>query len=209
MNNLEINRETKGAEIVLNCTGRLDANNAGYLNDYIDRLIREGHYQISLDLLEVDYLSSAGIRSLVTQYKNLSSINGSFCITAMSENVNEVLKMVGMADMLSQASAAPKPSDSGEEIGDYLEVQGFKFMLSTLSSGGKTEAGFFGKPELTLESGYKAKDARLIKSEEKLFAIGLGAIGNSFDDCKNRFGEYIMLGKSIAYFPADGSRKPD
>ncbi len=209
MNNLEINREAKGAEIVLNCTGRLDANNAGYLNDYIDRLIREGHYQITLDLLGVDYLSSAGIRSLVTQYKNLTSINGSFCITAMSENVSEVLNMVWMVEMLSHPSEAPAPADSREEIGDYLEVQGFKFRLSTLPGGGKTRAIFFGQPELTLQSGYQAKDARLIKSEENLFAIGLGAIGNSFDDCKNRFGEYIMLGKNIAYFPADGSRKPD
>ena len=100
MTNLEINRESNGDEILLKCTGRLDANQTGHLNDYIDRLVREGLYQISLDMTGIEYLSSAGIRSLVTQYKNLKAINGNFHIAAMSENVRQVLNMVGMVEML-------------------------------------------------------------------------------------------------------------
>lgn len=209
MNNLEINRENRGEEVALRCIGRLDANWAGHLNDYIDSLVREGHYQISLDLTGIEYLSSAGIRSLITQYKNLKAINGCFYIELMSEIVDEVLNMVGMADMLSQPPEISIATKGKEEIQDQIEKFGFKFSFSALSPEGKTNVGFYGQSELVLQSGFKASDAALVKSAENHFALGLGAIGNSFDECKNRFGEYVIFGKNIAYLPADGSRKPD
>lgn len=209
MNNLEIKRENRGEGITLNCSGRLDANWAGHLNDYIDELVREGLYHISLDLIGIEYLSSAGIRSLVSQYKNLKSVNGHFHILAMSENVNEVLNMVGMLEMLTKPPTETIVHHEDQETQDHLEIDEFSFRLSTLAPNGKSSLGVYGQPELVKKSGFKAKDARLFNSGENNFAIGLGAIGNSYDECKNRFGEYIMLGKNIAYLPADGSKKPD
>jgi len=209
MTNLEINRESNGDEILLKCTGRLDANQAGHLNDYVDRLVREGLYQISLDMTGIEYLSSAGIRSLVTQYKNLKAINGNFHISAMSENVKQVLNMVGMVEMLSQQAKKVIIEEKKRETGNQLVSNGFRFKLSDLLPNGNTKATFYGAPEQIKESGFKQNHSRQINSEEKHFAIGLGAIGDSFDECKNRFGEYIMMGKNIAYLPADGSKKPD
>lgn len=209
MNNLEINREDRGHEVVLKCSGRLDANRAGHLNDYIDSLVREGQYQIALDLTDIEYLSSAGIRSLITQSKNLKSVNGHFYIAAMSDNVGTVLRMVGMADMLSQPPRKLKKEDKKEEQQDHFDVHGFRFDLTSLLPDGSTDMGFYGKPELAFQSGYQSADARLVSSDENHYSIGLGAIGETFDECKDRCGEYIILGKNIAYLPADGSRKPD
>ena len=209
MNYLEIKTETRGDEIILNCTGRLDANRTGYLNDTIDRLVREGFYHISLDLSEIEYLSSAGIRSLVTQYKNLKAINGHFTISEMSENVRQVLTMVGMADILNQQPQKIKTGRGEEDDRNQLEAHGFIFNRTTLSTDGKTCLKLYGKPELTIQSGFRSEDARVVKSADNHFAIGLGAIGATFKECKNRFGEYIMMGKNIAYLPADGSKKPD
>lgn len=209
MTNLEINRESNGDEILLKCTGRLDANQAGHLNDYIDRLVREGLYLISLDMTGIEYLSSAGIRSLVTQYKNLKAINGNFHIAAMSENVRQVLNMVGMVEMLGQQPKKVVVDEKKKETSNLLTLNGFRFKLSDIKPQENSKATFYGEPERMKESGFNAQNARLINSEEKHFAIGLGAIGNSFDECKNRFGEYIMMGKNIAYLPADGSKKPD
>jgi anti-anti-sigma factor len=209
MNNLEIITETRGDEIILVCTGRLDANRAGYLNDTIDRLVREGSYHISLDMSGIDYLSSAGIRSLVTQYKNLKAINGYFTISEMSENVKQVLGMVGMADMLKQEPQKIKSGRGEEDNLNQLETHGFIFSRTTLLPDEKTSVKLFGKPELTIQSGFKPEDARVVKSADNHFAFGLGAIGATFEECKNRFGEYIMMGKNIAYLPGDGSKKPD
>ncbi len=209
MNNLKITREDRGKEVVLECSGRLDANWAGHLNDSIDQLVREGQYFISLDMTGIDYISSAGIRSLVTQYKNLKSVNGYLYISAMSENAKQVLGMVGMTEMLTGVPSKPTPREEEKATQKQLNTEGFTFTLSGLSPEGKTKATFYGMPELMMHSAFEARHARKIDSGAGKYAIGLGAIGHSFDECKSRFGEYMMLGKNIAYLPADGSKKPD
>jgi len=209
MNNLEINKEIREDEVLLKCIGRLDANWSGHLNEYIDSLVREGHYRIAMDMTGIEYLSSAGIRSLITQNKNLRSVNGHFYISAMSDNVRTILQMVGMADMLSQPPQELKKEAKKHEQQDRLDAHGFRFNRTTLSPDGATSMDFYGQPELILESGFKSENARRVQSDKDHFAIGLGAIGETFDECKDRFGEYIVLGKNIAYLPADGSKKPD
>lgn len=209
MNNLQITREDRGNEVVLKCSGRLDANWAGHLNDSIDQLVREGKYFISLNMTGIEYISSAGIRSLVTQYKNLMSVNGYMYISAMSENVKTVLNMVGMTEMLTQVPSKSTPVEEEKATQEQLTTEGFTFTLSGLAPEGKTKAAFYGMPELVLQSGFEARHARKIESGAGKYAFGLGAIGNSYNECKSRFGEYMMLGKNIAYLPADGSKKPD
>lgn len=209
MDNLEIVKEIRGDEVELTCTGRLDANRAGHLNDYIDRLVREGQYHIALDLNGIEYLSSAGIRSLINQHKNLKTVNGYFYIKTMSENVRQVLNMVGLETMLSEAPVKKAPAQSDEKAEGVHQADGFTFQVTPLSAESSSEIGLYGNPDLIKDSAFEAANARLVKSENNKFAIGLGAIGDSFDECKNRFGEYMMLGKNIAYLPADGSKKPD
>ncbi|HNY24036.1 MAG TPA: STAS domain-containing protein, partial [Bacteroidales bacterium] len=74
MSKLEILRDNREEQVLLSCSGRLDATSTDHLTDYLDRLVREGKYYIELDLSRIDYLSSAGIRALVVQYKNLKAL---------------------------------------------------------------------------------------------------------------------------------------
>ena len=208
MYNLEINMTKNDDENCLTCAGRLDANSSGYLNDYIDRLLREGHYFISLDLNAVEYLSSAGIRILVSQYKKIEAVNGYFTILKMSDNVRQVLNMVGIADILSQ-SGKSKTAKKDEDEQKRLEAHGFVFTRKSISLNGSTDIEFYGNPELTFNGGFLPQHSRIIKADINHYSVGLGAIGTSFDECKNRFGEFIILGKNAAYLPGDGSRKPD
>ncbi len=209
MNNLEIITEERGDEMLLTCSGRLDANRSGHLNDHIEKLVREGHYHIVLDLEGIEYLSSSGIRTLVKQYKNLSSINGWLFIQKMSANVEQVLNMVGMAGMLTRKPETTKSPTFAENKPEQHEAHGFVFHRTVLSREAKTGLEIYGKPELTFLSGFTSQDARTVRSASRHFAFGLGAIGNSFDECRERFGEYMMMERSVAYLPADGTKKPD
>jgi anti-sigma B factor antagonist len=207
--NLNIEQSISPQETQLTCTGRLDANSAGHLNDYINNLVREGHYSIALNLEGIEYLSSAGIRTLVNQYKNLDSVNGIFYIAEMSQNVRQVLDMVGMETMLgkkpdSQSVKTPKREEKNEHLFDN-----YKFSIIDSRKDKKTTLHLFGNPEFISNKGFSPEQARTILSDDKLFSLGLGAIGESYDECRQRFGEYIVAGKNAAYFPADGSQKPD
>lgn len=209
MNSLEIISQFRGDEVVLVCSGRLDANRSGHLNDHIEKLVREGQYHIILDLNGIEYLSSSGIRILVKHYRNLKEINGYLYIESMSANVEQVLGMVGMSAMLRQKPQKAGDGKTVEEEQNQTDAYGFVFRRQKLTSGGKTTLEVYGKPELTIRSGFTPADARNILSENHRFAIGLGAIGNSFTECRERFGEFMMMGKNVVYLPADGSKKPD
>ena len=158
MNNLEINMTKRNDEILLTCKGRLDANRAGHLNDYIDRLVREGHYHISLDLSGIEYLSSAGIRTLVSQYKNINAVNGHFYIPEMSDNVKQVLQMVGIFDMLSREHKRVPESEEETEKLNRLEAYGFVFTRTTLSENVTTEIELYGYPELIMKADYQKEE---------------------------------------------------
>lgn len=209
MNNLEFIVEYNNEETILKCSGRLDANRAGYLNEYIDKLVREGHYLIALDMIGIEYLSSAGIRSLITQSKNLQAVSGCFYISAMSDNVHEVLKLVGMAEMLCKQNNRVETKKKPENSRSGLEAHGYSFYDARLNEKASMEITFYGKPEKVMHSDFKAEDARLFQSEEQTFSIGLGSIGESYEECRERFGEYLVAGKNMAYIPGDGSQKPD
>src|SRR5262249_42025644 len=40
-------------------------------------------------------------------------------------------------------------------------------------------------------------------------AVGLGAFGHEFADCRNRFGEFLAVAGAAAYLPTDGTNVPD
>lgn len=203
---LEIQKTVSGKKSLLAISGRLDANSSGHLDETINGLIREGIYDVELDMTEVSYMSSLGIRVLVGQFKNLSKIGGSFNLAAMSDPVREVLKMVGMADMFQQKPATPKPAEAQAPAGKIEE--GFRFDRET-GGAGKMVLNVHGEPEVSKKPGYTEADNLKIVSDRKTFALGLGAIGTGFADCKSRFGEFLSLGEAITYMPADQSSIPD
>ena len=79
-NKLDIRRDVSGTEQLIFLEGRLDANWAGHLDDYLNNLVREGSYRFKLNMSGVQYLSSAGIRILVNQYKNIKKLGGLFVL---------------------------------------------------------------------------------------------------------------------------------
>ena len=210
MTTLDIQREDQQDQrVVLHCSGRLDATSTDHLTDYMERLVREGKYHVALDLARIDYLSSAGIRVLVMQHKNLQALSGLFYITESSENVAQVLAMVGMSAMFSapdhQAGAQAK-----EELQDFVtEQDGYVFRMQELDKQAATTVTCSGEPQRITAGDYTQKDTRTVTSAQGKYALGLGAIGDSFQACRQRFGEFMLLNGIAAYLPSDGSKKPD
>ncbi|MEI6436740.1 MAG: STAS domain-containing protein, partial [Bacteroidota bacterium] len=205
-NKLDIRKDIPGREQRIFLKGRLDANWAGHLDDYLNNLVREGSYRLILNMAGVQYLSSAGIRILVGQYKKIKKIGGLFVLEELSHAVSEVLEMVGMISMLTEGT--PEATQSVETESGFLEIKGFRFENEILAEGQmKVHPG--GNPALSLTSGFTAADNRKIKFSADHYAIGIGAIGDGFDDCKSRYGEFLALGEALVYKPSDGSKVPD
>ena len=205
-NKLDIRKDIPGREQRIFLEGRLDANWAGHLDDYLNGLVREGSYRLILNMAGVQYLSSAGIRILVGQYKKVKKIGGLFVLEDLSHAVSEVLEMVGMLSMLTER--VPEATQSDEAESSFWEIKGFKFENEILS-GGQMKVNLGGNPALSLTSGFTSADNRKIKFSADHYAIGIGAIGDGFDDCKSRYGEFLALGEALVYKPSDGLKVPD
>jgi anti-sigma B factor antagonist len=82
--------------------GRVNAASADILQDRLDTAIfKEEQKKIVVNMSNVEYLSSIGIRVILRTYKQSAGTGGKFKIENPSENVKNVLGMVALKDLLA------------------------------------------------------------------------------------------------------------
>jgi len=205
---MEIIKTQSHETLELRLRGRLDASWADHLGKAIDDAIRAGSHQIELNFAQVDYLSSAGLRMLLKYYKQLKAVHGRLAITQPSGGALAILKMAGFAEMLISAStpAAPAPAKSEPT---RVEKSGAIFQVFDQTPGAQLQCSLIGQPEKFFNGGFQATDCINVTLPSGTFGVGLGAFGSGFDDCRERFGEFVAVSGSAATLPTDGSSVPD
>lgn len=97
---LKIDLEEVDDKIVLRLEGRLDASSSPLLQKQIDALLQEGISYLFFDFHRVDYLSSAGLRVLLSTSKKLRSKEGDLILFSLEEEAADVVKMAGFDKVL-------------------------------------------------------------------------------------------------------------
>ena len=87
-----------GADAVFEISGRLDTTTAPVLDKTIGEDISE-NTNLTLDLKGLEYISSAGLRVLLSAQKRIQKC-GSMKLRNVSEEVMDVFEMTGFADIL-------------------------------------------------------------------------------------------------------------
>lgn len=104
MNNIEgmvnIKEEIKGDILVLRISGRLDAISSPTAERKVFDYINKGQYKLLLNFSGVDYLSSAGMRMLLSVTKKLKALSGKLVLCSVTSNVMDVLTMSGFDHVL-------------------------------------------------------------------------------------------------------------
>ena len=85
-------------EAIIEIAGRLDTTTAPALDKTINEDI-EGVKDLVLDLNGLEYISSAGLRVLLSAQKKMQKI-GSMKVKNVCEEVMDVFEMTGFADIL-------------------------------------------------------------------------------------------------------------
>ncbi|MCL1822988.1 MAG: STAS domain-containing protein [Oscillospiraceae bacterium] len=80
--------------------GRISTSTANTLEFKLNEAMRDGHTNLILNMCQVSFLSSAGIRILLMFFKRAKANGGSFFVENPSENVINVLGMVALDEML-------------------------------------------------------------------------------------------------------------
>ena len=93
---IEINKNAEAT--VIEITGRLDTTTAPALDKTINEDIGDTK-NLVLDVKEMEYISSAGLRVLLSAQKKMQKI-GSMKVINVREEVMDVFEMTGFADIL-------------------------------------------------------------------------------------------------------------
>lgn len=78
--------------------GRLDVTTSAELDGAIGGLVSSGEKKVLFDLRELDYISSAGLRSLLSAAKKLKALDGKIALSSLNSNVAEVFKISGLSE---------------------------------------------------------------------------------------------------------------
>jgi anti-anti-sigma factor len=98
---IDINVEEKNGILVVAVSGRLDATSSPVLDKRVADLTDSGRIKLVMNFDGLEYLSSAGMRILLSTTKKLKSNNGKFVVCEIGENVLEVIKMAGFDHILN------------------------------------------------------------------------------------------------------------
>ena len=109
---MEINEHIEGNIIILEPNGRLDTNTSDEFEAKLVGLIDEEELRLVIDLIHVDYISSAGLRVLLMAAKKLKIMNGSIVLCSMSDHIKEVFDIAGFTPIFSIEQSRDKAIES-------------------------------------------------------------------------------------------------
>lgn len=87
--------------VTLEITGRLDTTTAPNLESVVNEL-SDDTKELIFDMSGVEYISSAGIRVLLSAYKKMNLNQGTMRIEKANDTVYEVFEMTGLLEMLDK-----------------------------------------------------------------------------------------------------------
>ena len=96
---MDIKRNKNGSELKVLITGRIDTNTAPTLEEEIKPNL-DGITLLILDFHKVDYISSAGLRVLLSLQKQMMQ-QGEMKILGVNDVVNDIFEVTGFDEILS------------------------------------------------------------------------------------------------------------
>ena len=96
---MKIIKKQDGSALVIALEGRLDTTTAPELEAELKTCL-DGITDLTLDLTNLDYISSAGLRVLLSAHKTMMK-QGQMKVTNASEIVREVFDVTGFSDILN------------------------------------------------------------------------------------------------------------
>jgi anti-sigma B factor antagonist len=96
---MTVNKEKKGNTLFVSVEGRVDTATAGEFESEIKSGL-DGISELVLDFSDLNYISSAGLRVLLSLQKIMNT-QGEMKITGVNEIVNDIFEVTGFSEILT------------------------------------------------------------------------------------------------------------
>ena len=98
---MDIKEETRGKVKIVGLRGRLDANTSPVVEKQLQALMDQGQERLVLDLSELTYISSLGLRIFMAVAKNIQKVNGKLALSGLNDHIYEIFKIARFTSIFS------------------------------------------------------------------------------------------------------------
>ncbi|MFH1060027.1 MAG: STAS domain-containing protein [Pseudomonadota bacterium] len=188
-------------------SGRLDALTAAQAQAAMEQMVEDGLRALVVDLGELRYVSSAGLRVFIILQKMLRKIGGRVVIYQPVEMVCQVFLQSGILPLFDLAANPEELAalfggpDAAAAFSRKLEIDGIGLEVIERPRP-PARLALHGSQDKLGRSAYDEGDAVAVPASRGLFGAGLGCFGENFAECRQLFGEAVLIEGSLFYQPA-------
>lgn len=91
---LKLSSEINNDWQIIHVSGQVDSKSSGELRDYLETQV-QGPYPVALELSKVSFMSSAGLRTLLTLYRQTQSLGVSLALVGLQPPIVDTMKITG------------------------------------------------------------------------------------------------------------------
>ena len=211
---MDIDYQSHPEITVIVLAGRFDAHGAEQLDEKIQADVFESQ-AVCLDLSDVPYISSAGIRILVRELKRLAQPE-LLALVNPSAYVRDILGVTGVerlfrvyADRERALAALRERVSEGYRWRHGEEKTTLGTFAYWIGSDSPSALDVIGSRDDVLHA--RVTPASLARKTfgPKEYAVALGAMGGSAEECAAILGETMTIAGPIVCLPTDGNDTPD
>ena len=102
---MEITEERTGDILILRIIGKLDSSTSKDLEEKILSIIASSQGKLVIDLSQLDYVSSAGLRVFLLAAKRMDDAKGKMILCSLKDAVKQVFDIAGFSSFLTLAGS--------------------------------------------------------------------------------------------------------
>lgn len=98
---MEITKNLNGNTTTLALSGRLDTVTSTQLSNELGQVFEGGPVNLVFDFTSLEYISSAGLRVLLTAQKKINALGTEMKITGVNDTVREIFDITGFSGIIN------------------------------------------------------------------------------------------------------------
>lgn len=101
---MEITEKTVNGVQILSLAGSLDASTSGILEQRFNSLVSATNKNFVLEMGNVEYVSSGGLRVILVITKKLKAVGGAVVLAGLNASIEELIHMTGFSSLVKMAA---------------------------------------------------------------------------------------------------------
>ena len=98
---MELSKSSINGWQAIHVVGQVDSKTVGELREYIDKELEEGK-PVALDVQGVPFMSSAGLRTLLTLHRRTEEMAVSLALVGIASEIADAMKVTGFYDYFTK-----------------------------------------------------------------------------------------------------------